>query len=70
MFIIKDGSEKDIQPGDFVECLGMEMPYDPTDGWEYMVLETDENSMSILCELPGGDGWVDTSLVDHVWREV
>lgn len=70
MFIIKDGSEKDIQPGDFIECLGQQMPYDPEDGWEYEVLEINENAQQLLCDLVGESGWVDASLVDHVWREI
>ena len=70
MFTIKDGSDKDIQPGDFVECLGREMPYDPTDGWEYEVLGVDENAQMILCDLPGGESWVSSNLVDVVWRIV
>lgn len=70
MFIIKDGSEKDIQPGDFVECLGREMPYDPVDGWEYEVLSLDYAAQLIYCSLPGGEGWVSANLVDVVWRTV
>ena len=70
MFIIKDGSSKDIQPGDFVECLGQEMPYDPTDGWEYRVIGLDVNAQMLLCELPDGQSCVSASLVDHVWREI
>lgn len=69
-FIIKDGSEKDIQPGDFVECLGQEMPYDPEDGWEYEVTGLDEAAQMLLCALPGGESYVSASLVDHVWREI
>ena len=70
MFIIKDGSEKDIQPGDFVECLGQQMPYDPEDGWEYEVLDIDDAAQLILCDLVGEPGWVDATLVDHVWRKI
>lgn len=70
MFFIKDGSEKEILVGDFVECLGREMPYDPEDGWEYEVLDVDANAQQVLCDLPGEPGWVDASLIDHIWREV
>lgn len=70
MFFIKDGSEKDIQPGDFVECLGQQMPYDPEDGWEYEVLEVDSAAQQVLCDLIGEPGWVDATLIDHVWREI
>lgn len=69
-FMIKDGTTKEILAGDFVECLGQEMPYDPEDGWEYEVLDTDEPGQMILCDLPGGESYVSASLVDYVWRKV
>lgn len=70
MFIIKDGSEKDIQAGDFVECLGQELPYDPTDGYEYEVLDIDENAQAILLSFIDAESWASAELVDHVWREI
>lgn len=68
MFTIKDGTSKDIQPGDFVECLGREMPYDPEDGWEYEVVGLDVDGQMVLCDLPGGEGYVSAVLIDYVWR--
>lgn len=70
MFIIKEGLEKDIQAGDFVEILGQELPYDPTDGYEYEVLDTDEAAQAVLVLLPDAEAWASAELIDHVWREV
>lgn len=70
MFTIKDGSEKEILVGDFIECLGRELPYDPEDGWEYEVMGTNEASQELLCLFHDGEGWVSSSLIDVVWRIV
>lgn len=70
MFIIKEGLEKDIQVGDFVEILGQELPYDPTDGYEYEVLDMDEAAQAVLVLLPDSEAWASAELIDHVWREV
>lgn len=70
MFFIKDGSEKDIQIDDFVEVLGQELPYDETDGYEYLVISVDDEAQQVEVETPYGNFYVDSSLVDHVWREI
>ncbi len=70
MFIIKEGLEKDIQIGDFVEILGQELTYDPTDGYEYEVLGIDEDAQAVLVLLPECETWASAELIDHVWREI